>query len=709
MGQSGPEVGSRCGSSDFDDLDIVDPALLAPPDFAVRGSWRTDAGVVLDRELVALSGMQARCRLVQARLARRLIDRRAWKQLGFVRLGDYSRERLGLAPRTVEEDARVIRTLESLPVLAVALEAGAVTWSRVRVLVRVATAQNEGTLLRSSSSVSLRELDAFVREFARREAAGMAAGDAAATAGTSGADGAAAAKNATGADGTTATTDATATTATTDAAGHARATDATSKASGPRPDATASEIGAGDPAPASPSPDDDPELRWGIAVSRSGRRLWRLAGEMAARMEGFPLSPGQVLERVAAEAASGASVLHAGSSSGRCAAPPRWLPTQEAHERRLREKLHRQEDRGRRCLRAFLAETGVAEGFPWLEPASRDPGPARRLDALLDGLDHTDAFEIDRRLRLLRQAAQRIDFQMAALLYIGINRRLFREIGFATVRLYVESRLGCSARTVWSMVAVERESWRRSPLLRQAWRDGRISHLAAAALLPVISELNAEAWIRRAGEVTLRRLQDEVAWALDHGQSPSSTRCSGPPAPGADVRADGTGDIDPADVQVRATGPASDPSLEPAGAVRIECHVCLSVAVMVEAIMDRLQRDGEDRWQAFERMVAAALVEWTSQPRHRDPVFERDGWRCSVPGCSSRRNLHDHHVTYRSHGGGNSRNNRTTVCAAHHLHGIHAGIVRAAGRAPSHIVWELGCARGRKPLLRLLGDWVLER
>ena len=89
---------------------------------------------------------------------------------------------------------------------------------------------------------------------------------------------------------------------------------------------------------------------------------------------------------------------------------------------------------------------------------------------------------------------------------------------------------------------------------------------------------------------------------------------------------------------------------------------------------------------------------------NRDPVFARDGWRCAVPGCSSRRNLHDHHLLFRSHGGNNGRDNRVTVCAAHHLHGIHAGRIRAWGTAPDDVTWELGVRRGRRPLLRLRGD-----
>jgi len=89
-----------------------------------------------------------------------------------------------------------------------------------------------------------------------------------------------------------------------------------------------------------------------------------------------------------------------------------------------------------------------------------------------------------------------------------------------------------------------------------------------------------------------------------------------------------------------------------------------------------------------------------SQPRHRDPVFARDRWRCAVSACSSRKQLHDHHIVFRSRGEDNARDNRITVCAWHHLR-IHAGIVRATGEAPADITWELGVRPGRRSLLRL--------
>jgi hypothetical protein len=67
---------------------------------------------------------------------------------------------------------------------------------------------------------------------------------------------------------------------------------------------------------------------------------------------------------------------------------------------------------------------------------------------------------------------------------------------------------------------------------------------------------------------------------------------------------------------------------------------------------------------------------------------------------SSYRNLHDHHVVFQSLGGSDELANRTTLCAFHHLRGVHAGRVRCAGRAPSGLVFELGLRPGRPALVR---------
>jgi hypothetical protein len=110
----------------------------------------------------------------------------------------------------------------------------------------------------------------------------------------------------------------------------------------------------------------------------------------------------------------------------------------------------------------------------------------------------------------------------------------------------------------------------------------------------------------------------------------------------------------------------------------------------------------------IERHLDHVHQEWSAQPRHRDPIFARDRWRCAVPACTSRRNLHDHHLLFRSRGGSNARQNRITVCVWHHLRGIHQGRVRARGTAPDAVTWQLGCRPGQAALLTLQGDRYLE-
>ena len=143
--------------------------------------------------------------------------------------------------------------------------------------------------------------------------------------------------------------------------------------------------------------------------------------------------------------------------------------------------------------------------------------------------------------------------------------------------------------------------------------------------------------------------------------------------------------LEVADAEIRFTGPAS-------------------VVALLRDVLDAFADPEEPRWTALERVLRHVIANWESTPRHHDPVFARDGWRCTVPACSSRRNLHDHHIRFRSRGGDNRRDNRTVVCAAHHLHGLHDGTIHAAGVAPHAIAWQLGIRPGAPAFLSCVGD-----
>ena len=117
----------------------------------------------------------------------------------------------------------------------------------------------------------------------------------------------------------------------------------------------------------------------------------------------------------------------------------------------------------------------------------------------------------------------------------------------------------------------------------------------------------------------------------------------------------------------------------------------------------RLPSEGE----AFHAMLDHALQSWQvedrwlrSRSKRQNAIFERDGWRCTVPGCTSRRNLHLHHIEFRSAGGSDAAENQTTLCAFHHLRGVHEGRVRISGRAPHDLWFELGTREGKPPLAR---------
>jgi len=135
----------------------------------------------------------------------------------------------------------------------------------------------------------------------------------------------------------------------------------------------------------------------------------------------------------------------------------------------------------------------------------------------------------------------------------------------------------------------------------------------------------------------------------------------------------------------------------PADALRLVRATLCTLRRRIERATGRCPSEGE----AFEAMLDHALHAWGREERRGRAwrVFERDGWRCTVPGCSSYRNLQDHHVVFRCAGGSNELANRTTLCAWHHLRGVHSGRVRVSGRAPGGLRFELGLREGRAPLV----------
>lgn len=283
--------------------------------------------------------------------------------------------------------------------------------------------------------------------------------------------------------------------------------------------------------------------------------------------------------------------------------------------------------------------------------AERGPGPV--VEAPVPdsaGEDFMDVVRLDADLRRLGAMRARWDELLGHLALLLRWVRLWRDMGFATFGHYAAERLGMAERTVAQRVALERRLY-ALPALREAMRTGRVSYEKARLVASVADEASLAGWIAQAERSTCVALRREI-----------------------DARDE---------AQMRARG---------ALALRVPCRV----AVLLDAAF-RAVREAEACWvsrgECLVRVARHFIDTWKDAvPKRRsraDEVLSRDGEACQVPGCS-RAAAHAHHVVFRSAGGGDEESNLVSLCAAHHLHGVHAGYVRVTGRAPDALRWELG-------------------
>ncbi len=127
----------------------------------------------------------------------------------------------------------------------------------------------------------------------------------------------------------------------------------------------------------------------------------------------------------------------------------------------------------------------------------------------------------------------------------------------------------------------------------------------------------------------------------------------------------------------------------------------------------RARLGGLPEWAVAVLVVREAIETWQRHDPGRLPterrILERDRYRCQAPGCTARRTLEVHHITYRSHGGSGCSTNLVTLCHAHHHHAQHRGTLRVSGRAPHALTWEVGLAPGRSPVWTFHGDRLVDR
>ncbi|MHC9538754.1 MAG: HNH endonuclease [Vulcanimicrobiota bacterium] len=125
---------------------------------------------------------------------------------------------------------------------------------------------------------------------------------------------------------------------------------------------------------------------------------------------------------------------------------------------------------------------------------------------------------------------------------------------------------------------------------------------------------------------------------------------------------------------------------------------------VAEGTMLRRVNDVEDIYRSpldyadsAESFLAALLQDWLlNEKLHlkvtRDyDILKRDRFRCQVPGCNCRRNLHIHHIIWRSKGGTDDPANLLCLCEKHHLRLLHNLLtLKIEGTAPHNLTFTFG-------------------
>jgi 5-methylcytosine-specific restriction endonuclease McrA len=352
--------------------------------------------------------------------------------------------------------------------------------------------------------------------------------------------------------------------------------------------------------------------------------------------------------------------------------------------------------------------------------------------------------ELDAQLRELIAIEDEIEWTLGLLLAEMADRGAWARLLFAGAGHYSVERLGICRSTAEDRVRLAR-LLRGLPIVRKAYEEGRLG-LHAALLIcrklgrgPIEKDVES-AWVMRAEEATIKRLRDDVRVrggettgdasvprGFDRriaGTIPDSAPTMPPEdaawrdfirrAPGmARERITRLGNdaarVGMADSFLRLRLPA-DLASDFLSSIESTCvaltHIVESVpwdepwpdpnpaGSLAAARMFSTRCRRVPAWVGLLAMIEDYAATWddpdAAPKRKSDAVYIRDGWRCMAPGCTSRRNLEDHHVVYRSRAGTNDLSNRICLCRFHHQEGEHGGLASCRGVAPLGIRWRLG-------------------
>jgi len=300
-----------------------------------------------------------------------------------------------------------------------------------------------------------------------------------------------------------------------------------------------------------------------------------------------------------------------------------------------------------------------------------------------------------------RRAA--LDSEELGLIREAIRVQLWRKFGMTSLREYLEHFLGHGPQVAAERIRVT-EALEALPAIEDALATGELSYSAVRELTRTATPKTEEAWLAACEGKNLRQIEELVS-EREHGDAPTDD-------PKPDVRPQRVSMmLRPA---ARAALRSARQAIEAARGERIDDSELIEelcrgygtgdgTAPRAQIAITKCDTCSEAWHHAAGRKIAITEAEYETAacdarfigsldapgrtksavpPATERAVKQRDGYRCTVPGCRSAIFLHVHHIVWQSRGGGHETENLTLLCGGHHG-ALHRGEIVITGKAPA--------------------------
>ena len=302
---------------------------------------------------------------------------------------------------------------------------------------------------------------------------------------------------------------------------------------------------------------------------------------------------------------------------------------------------------------------------------------------------HLDARAAHEKLRAVLIALRQAERNAVVLFGEILRRKLYRELGYASIHLYATQALGFSRTKTYEFIRLA-ESLEKLPRLKRRVESGEVPWTKAREVVKVATPETEGEWLKLANTKSRRELESEVAKsrAVRDRDESQGELMPVPPTPKAAPNPYVTFRLET----------MSKAKLEAVIEKMMKLHHCSREQVLMMAlesfsgdssprgdtpyqvIVHRCEECGKSEVGDVELSEAEAeqvacdsrVLEpgkrnrATIPPARRRAVLARDGHQCRTAGCKSKHFLEVHHIVPRSRGGTNSEANLITLCSACH-------------------------------------------